>query len=85
MESPKVMLPKSDTIANFGNTKSHFFYFSNDICNETGVGNITMCPNCERHCPFWHLESSCVLSKLTYAFDNDMTVFFAIFMSFWGK
>jgi hypothetical protein len=62
-----------------------FEMFSNDICNTTGAGNITMCPNCEDHCPLWHLEKSCGLSRFTYLVDNGGTVFFAVFMSFWGK
>ena len=62
-----------------------FFCFRNDICNATGVGETTvMCPNCDQYCPFWKLRSSCGLSELTYIIDNDGTVFFAIFMSFWG-
>ena len=63
-----------------------FFCFRNDICNATGVGETTvMCPNCDQYCPFWKLRSSCGLSELTYIIDNDGTVFFAIFMSFWGR
>ena len=63
------------------------FFCSNDICSKgnDSIGNTLMCPSCEKHCPFWHLDASCTLSKLTYVFDNDMTVFFALFMSFWGN
>ena len=52
-----------------------------DICEE----NITLCPNCDSDCDFEPLETSCPLAKLTYVVDNNLTVFFAIFMSFWGK
>ena len=58
--------------------------YRNDICNQTGVGDTTLCPSCEKHCPFVSLYQSCLLSQITYTFDNDMTVFFAIFMSFWA-
>jgi hypothetical protein len=40
---------------------------------------------CDYFCDYWKLSDSCFLSKVTYIFDNDSTVFFAIFMSFWGR
>jgi len=58
---------------------------SEEICDETVVGNLTMCPRCDQNCPFWQLKQSCLLSKITYMFDNTGTVFFTIFMSFWGE
>lgn len=48
-------------------------------------GNITLCPLCDKACTYQKLGDSCLFSKLTYLFDNPATVFFAIFMSFWGK
>lgn len=48
-------------------------------------GNITLCPLCDKACAYQTLGDSCIFSKLTYLFDNPATVFFAIFMSFWGK
>ena len=59
-------------------------YPTNDICDLGGIGNITLCPICEEHCPFVKLSQSCILAKLSYFFDNDFTVVFAIFMSFWA-
>jgi len=47
--------------------------------------NITMCPTCDHFCDYWKLEETCLHAKVTYLFDNSTTVFFAIFMSFWGK
>jgi len=47
--------------------------------------NITMCPTCDYFCDYWKLEETCLHAKVTYLFDNSTTVFFAIFMSFWGK
>lgn len=47
--------------------------------------NITMCPLCDAVCDYWRLSSVCSLARATYLFDNGATVFFAIFMSLWGK
>ena len=30
------------------------------------------------------MKDSCLLSQLTYFFDNNATIFFAVFMSFWA-
>ena len=57
---------------------------SEDICSEGGAGNLTMCPVCDRFCEYWKLKDSCILSQLTYFFDNEATIFFAVFMSFWA-
>ena len=61
------------------------FYCRNDICNNSKLGNVTLCPNCEKDCDFDTLNSSCLLARVTYTVDNTMTVVFAIFMSLWGK
>lgn len=58
---------------------------SKEICNITGPGNIVLCPLCDTACKYQRLHESCLFSKITYLFDNPSTVFFAIFMSFWGK
>lgn len=58
------------------------FVFSEDICNpET---NVTMCPLCDKLCDYWKLHETCFYARLTYLFDNDATVFFAIIMSLWS-
>ena len=44
-----------------------------------------MCPQCDTYCDYWFLKDSCVLSKVTYLFDNYSTVIFSIFMSVWGE
>lgn len=64
--------------------KNEPHFFSNEICDENAAGNITMCPQCAEHCPYWNLEKSCGLSRFTYLVDNGGTVFFSIFMSFWA-
>lgn len=58
---------------------------SKEICNETGPGAIKLCPVCDGECQYRLLSESCFFSRITYLFDNPSTVFFAIFMSFWGK
>lgn len=58
-------------------------YFSRDICERRG--DIDMCPLCDHWCGYWKLNETCVHAKVTVLFDNPTTVFFAIFMSFWGK
>lgn len=36
-------------------------------------------------CPFWYLSDICSYARLGVFFDHPGTVFYAIFMSFWGK
>ena len=63
-----------------------FIYsFSQEICNENGTGGRHLCPSCPQDCPFIELSKSCGLSQFAYLVDNNGTVIFAIFMSFWGK
>lgn len=57
---------------------------SDDICNEQGMGNTTLCPLCDQVCNYMKLSESCHYSKLSYVFDNPATVIFAVFMSFWA-
>ncbi|KAG5895568.1 hypothetical protein JTB14_002332 [Gonioctena quinquepunctata] len=53
---------------------------SRDICSK----NITMCPLCDKYCDYWNLQLSCTYSKVQHVIDNPATIFFAVFMSFWG-
>lgn len=59
--------------------------FRREICNASGPGSIVLCPMCDKACKYQTLYDSCLFARLTYLFDNPATVFFAIFMSFWGK
>ena len=59
--------------------------FSQEICNDNSTTDIWICPECDNHCSYWKLETSCVLSRITYLFDNNFTVVFSIFMTIWGK
>lgn len=65
--------------------KNKTYFASFIILLRFSAGNITLCPICDRACTYQKLGDSCIFSKLTYLFDNPATVFFAIFMSFWGK
>ena len=63
-----------------------FLYpFSKEICDKNGTGGRHLCPSCPQDCPFIELSKSCGLSQFAYLVDNNGTVIFAIFMSFWGK
>ncbi|GAB1605119.1 anoctamin-4-like isoform X2 [Argonauta hians] len=56
-------------------------YVSNEICQSN---NISMCPLCDHRCPYWNLSQACFHARASNLVDNAATVFFAIFMSFWG-
>ena len=43
-----------------------------------------MCPQCEK-CSTWTLHNICAYTRISYLFDNPGTVFYAVFMSFWGQ
>ncbi|XP_032893782.1 anoctamin-4 isoform X2 [Amblyraja radiata] len=54
---------------------------SNEICHATDT---VMCPLCDQHCGYLRLSDSCAYSKVTHYFDNQATVFFAVFMAVWA-
>ena len=60
-----------------------FPFPSVEACNSEN--NFTMCPQCDRRCSYWNFSLSCNHVRASYLFDNGATVFFAIFMSLWGK
>ncbi|CAH1155880.1 unnamed protein product [Phaedon cochleariae] len=53
---------------------------SRDICSK----DVTMCPQCDKHCDYWNLKTSCTYSRIQHIIDNPATIFFAVFMSIWG-
>ncbi|XP_069480030.1 anoctamin-9 isoform X2 [Ambystoma mexicanum] len=58
---------------------------SSQISKEICQANSTiMCPRCEPNCPFWELSDTCTYAKVTHLFDNEGTVFFAMFMAVWA-
>ncbi|KAM3877047.1 anoctamin-5b [Diretmus argenteus] len=56
---------------------------SKEVCDPNIGGDIVMCPLCDRKCGFWKLNSTCLSSWQSHLFDNEGTVFFAIFMGIW--
>ncbi|KAM8923376.1 anoctamin-5 isoform 1-T1 [Lycaon pictus] len=56
---------------------------STEICDPMIGGQIIMCPLCDLVCDYWRLNTTCLASKISYLFDNESTVFFAIFMGIW--
>ncbi|XP_071381839.1 anoctamin-5b isoform X1 [Centroberyx affinis] len=56
---------------------------SKEICDPRIGGTIVMCPLCDKKCSFWKLSSTCLSSWQSHLFDNEGTVFFAIFMGIW--
>uniref|UniRef100_A0AAY4BV99 Anoctamin n=1 Tax=Denticeps clupeoides TaxID=299321 RepID=A0AAY4BV99_9TELE len=56
---------------------------SKEICDSKIGGIIVMCPLCDKKCSYWKLNSTCLSSWQSHLFDNEATVFFAIFMGIW--
>ncbi|XP_067297081.1 anoctamin-5b isoform X4 [Pseudorasbora parva] len=56
---------------------------SKEICDPKIGGMIVMCPLCDRKCSYWKLNSTCLSSWQSHLFDNEGTVFFAMFMGIW--
>lgn len=46
--------------------------------------NFTMCPLCDKRCPYWNYAAVCTDVKASNMFDNALTVAFSVFMSLWG-
>ncbi|XP_058123462.1 anoctamin-1-like [Anopheles ziemanni] len=60
-------------------------FSTNRISQEVCSDNTTiMCPQCDKYCGYWHLNSTCKISKIAYIFDNEATIFFSIFISVWA-
>ncbi|XP_055585585.1 anoctamin-1 [Uranotaenia lowii] len=57
----------------------------NQISQEICADNSTiMCPQCDRICDYWYLNSICKTSQIAHIFDNNFTIAFAVFMSIWA-
>ncbi|CAL8242190.1 unnamed protein product [Merluccius merluccius] len=57
--------------------------WSKEVCDPEIGGAIEMCPQCDRECTYWRLNSTCEASKKLCIFDNFGTLVFAVFMSVW--
>uniref|UniRef100_A0A8C6R131 Anoctamin n=1 Tax=Nannospalax galili TaxID=1026970 RepID=A0A8C6R131_NANGA len=61
---------------------------SAEICDPHIGGQMIMCPLCDEVCDYWRLNTTCLHSNrdgggFNHLFDNESTVFFAIFMGIW--
>lgn len=45
--------------------------FSEEICDPDIGGNILMCPLCDKKCPFWKLNSTCLSSWVNIVDRNN--------------
>ncbi|XP_078077500.1 anoctamin-9-like [Mustelus asterias] len=54
---------------------------SKEICS---AHTIIMCPTCDQMCPFWRLSDTCAYAKITELFDQEITLYFAMFMGIWA-
>lgn len=41
-------------------------YSSKEVCDPEIGGNIVMCPQCDRECKYWRLNSTCEASKVSF-------------------
>ncbi|KAK2858946.1 hypothetical protein Q5P01_003566 [Channa striata] len=57
--------------------------WSKEVCDPQIGGQIVMCPQCDKFCSYWRLNSTCEASKKLCIFDNFGTLVFAVFMSIW--
>lgn len=62
-----------------------FSIISSQYANEVCHSNEVMCPRCDNNCDFWYLRDACGYFRISHLFDNNFTIAFAVFMSFWGK
>ncbi|KAM4881268.1 anoctamin-6 isoform 1-T1 [Thomomys bottae] len=57
--------------------------WSKEVCDPDIGGQIIMCPQCDKLCPFWKLNITCESSKKLCIFDSFGTLIFAVFMGIW--
>uniref|UniRef100_A0A8C9YI00 Anoctamin n=1 Tax=Sander lucioperca TaxID=283035 RepID=A0A8C9YI00_SANLU len=67
----------------YGYTTQETSTWSKEVCDPEIGGKIVMCPQCDRECKYWTLDSTCEASKKLCIFDNFGTLVFAVFMSVW--
>ncbi|XP_028666516.1 anoctamin-6 [Erpetoichthys calabaricus] len=57
--------------------------WSIEVCDPEVGGRIIMCPQCDRECTYWKLNSTCESTKKLSIFDHYGTLVFAVLMSIW--
>ncbi|XP_059378550.1 anoctamin-9 [Carassius carassius] len=60
------------------------FFNTSPLIHEVCDSNIVMCPRCDIRCSVWNLSDTCTYAKVSQLFDNEGTVFFAMFMAIWA-
>ncbi|XP_061577650.1 anoctamin-9 [Cololabis saira] len=60
------------------------FFSTSPLIKEVCESNIVMCPLCDKSCKVWELSETCTYAKISLLFDNNGTVFFAMFMAIWA-
>ncbi|KAJ8002520.1 hypothetical protein DPEC_G00159760 [Dallia pectoralis] len=60
------------------------FYQSSPLIKEVCESKTVMCPLCDNRCKVWLLSDTCLYAKVHLLFDNEGTVFFAMFMALWA-
>uniref|UniRef100_A0A3Q3KUL5 Anoctamin n=1 Tax=Mastacembelus armatus TaxID=205130 RepID=A0A3Q3KUL5_9TELE len=60
------------------------FFNSSPLIKEVCEADTVMCPLCDIKCKVWKLSDTCTYAKVNLLFDNDGTVFFAMFMAVWA-
>ncbi|CAG5957899.1 anoctamin-9 [Menidia menidia] len=59
------------------------FFSTSPLIHEVCESSRFMCPLCDNSCKVWKLSDTCTYAKVTILFDNNGTVFFAMFMAIW--
>ncbi|CAB1346072.1 unnamed protein product [Coregonus sp. 'balchen'] len=67
----------------YGYTTQETSTWSKEVCDPLIGGTIVMCPQCDKECTYWRLNSTCESSKKLCIFDNYGTLVFAVFMAIW--
>lgn len=57
--------------------------WSKEVCDPSIGGSIIMCPQCDKECTYWYLNTTCGSSKILCIFDSFGTLVFAVFMGIW--
>ena len=56
-----------------------------NLLRHLGTGHLFyMCPICDKKCSYFLLSDNCLYARVTHFFDNEATMFFAVFMSIWA-
>ncbi|XP_036820461.1 anoctamin-9 isoform X2 [Oncorhynchus mykiss] len=60
------------------------FFNTSPLIKEVCESDTVMCPRCDKWCQVWQLRDTCTYAKVSPLFDNEGTVFFAMFMAVWA-